>query len=111
MKLGDLEFHIVSDGHVYLDGGAMFGIVPKALWEKKIPSDSRNRIKLGLNCLLIKTAGKRILVETGCGGKMDAKNRDIFALENRSIVDALSEVNCRPEDINAVEICAGTGTT
>ncbi len=81
MKLGDLEFHIISDGSVWLDGGAMFGVIPKPMWEKKCPADSRNRIELAMNCLLIRAAGKRILVETGAGDKMSAKLRDIYGLE------------------------------
>ena len=71
MKLGDLEFHIFSAGQVLLDGGAMFGVIPRPLWEKKMPPDARNRITLSMNCLLIESAGKRILVETGAGDKRD----------------------------------------
>jgi glyoxylase-like metal-dependent hydrolase (beta-lactamase superfamily II) len=81
LKLGNLEFHILLDGHVYLDGGAMFGVIPKAMWEKKIPADARNRIQLAMNCLLIRVGGKNILVETGAGGKMSAKLRDIYGLD------------------------------
>jgi glyoxylase-like metal-dependent hydrolase (beta-lactamase superfamily II) len=102
VKLGDLEFHIVSDGHIYLDGGAMFGIVPKPLWEKKIPADARNRIKLGLNCLLVYAGGKRILIETGAGGKMDAKQRDIFGLDGPRLSDQLREYAIAPGDIDIV---------
>ena len=57
MKFGELEFFVVSDGRCRLDGGAMFGVVPKPLWSKKMPPDERNRITLGLNCLLIRAAG------------------------------------------------------
>ena len=102
MKLGDLEFHIVSDGHLLLDGGAMFGIVPRPLWEKKIPPDSRNRIKLGLNCLLIHADGKRILVETGAGGKMDAKQKDIYGIDGPRLADNLREYGVAPEDVDYV---------
>ena len=102
MKLGDLEFHCLSDGHVYLDGGAMFGIVPKPLWEKKAPPDSRNRIQLGLNCLLIHAAGKRILVETGAGGKMNAKMRDIYGLDGPRLEEQLREYALAPGDIDFV---------
>src|SRR5271154_388621 len=77
LKLGDLEFHILVDGKVYLDGGAMFGVVPKVLWEKKAPADARNRIEMAMNCLLVKAGGKNILVEPGTGSKMPAKFRDI----------------------------------
>jgi glyoxylase-like metal-dependent hydrolase (beta-lactamase superfamily II) len=73
LKLGDLEFHILSDGDVWLDGGAMFGVVPKPLWEKKMAPDAKNRIQLALNCLLVRAGGKTILVETGAGTKMSPK--------------------------------------
>ena len=102
MKLGDIEFHIISAGHVSLDGGAMFGVIPRTLWEKKIPPDARNRITLAMNCLLIHAAGKRILVETGAGDKWDPKLRDIYAIEQSPLVDGLREYDLRPEDIDVV---------
>ncbi|MGH9770164.1 MAG: MBL fold metallo-hydrolase [Candidatus Acidiferrales bacterium] len=102
MKLGDLEFHVLSDGHVMLDGGAMFGVIPKPLWEKKMPSDSRNRITLSMNCLLIRAGGKRILVETGAGNKMDAKLREIYGLNGPRIADGLREYGLEPADIDIV---------
>ncbi len=82
MKLGDLEFWILNDGGFRLDGGSMFGVVPKPLWEKKFPADERNRISLEMNCLLVRAAGKTLLIETGAGDKWDAKRRDIYAIGN-----------------------------
>ena len=102
MKLGSLEFQILSDGSVYLDGGAMFGIVPRALWEKKIPPDGRNRIRLGLNCLLINAGGKRILVETGAGGKWTDKLRDIYGIDGPFLPQQLADHGVKPEDIDYV---------
>ena len=102
MKLGDIEFHVLSDGHILLDGGAMFGVIPRPLWEKKMPPDVRNRITLGLNCLLIHAAGKRILVETGAGDKMNAKLRAIYGLEGPRLVDRLHDHGLQPEDIDIV---------
>lgn len=102
MKLGDLEFHIISDGHLLLDGGAMFGVVPRPLWEKKSAPDARNRITLSMNCLLIETAGRRILVESGAGGKMNAKLRDIYGLDGPSLSDGLQKFGLRPEQIDIV---------
>jgi glyoxylase-like metal-dependent hydrolase (beta-lactamase superfamily II) len=102
LKLGDLEFHVVSDGHIYLDGGAMFGIVPKPLWEKRVPADERNRIKLALNCLLIYAGGKRILVETGAGGKWDAKRRDIYGIDGPKLHEHLRGYAVMPGDIDIV---------
>ena len=102
MKLGEIEFHIVCAGHVRLDGGAMFGVIPRTLWEKKVAPDSRNRITLAMNCLLIHAGGKRILVETGAGDKWDPKLRDIYAIEPSRLVDGLRDYGSRPEDIDIV---------
>ena len=81
MKLGDLEFHILNDGTFRLDGGAMFGVIPRPMWERVAPPDERNRILMAMNSLLIRAAGKTILVETGAGDKWDDKRRDIYAFE------------------------------
>jgi glyoxylase-like metal-dependent hydrolase (beta-lactamase superfamily II) len=102
LKLGELEFHIFSAGHVLLDGGAMFGVIPRPLWEKRMPPDARNRITLSMNCLLIKAGGKRILVETGAGDKHDAKFRDIYGLDGPHLSGGLSEYGVAPEDIDIV---------
>jgi glyoxylase-like metal-dependent hydrolase (beta-lactamase superfamily II) len=102
LKLGNLEFHILSDGHVLLDGGAMFGVIPKPMWEKKMPPDARNRITLSMNCLLILAGGKRILVETGAGDKMNAKLRDIYGLDGPRLVERLRGYGLDPADIDIV---------
>ena len=67
MEFGPFDLSILSDGSFRLDGGAMFGVVPKALWEKEHPADPDNRIRLGLNCLLIRTPQENILVDAGIG--------------------------------------------
>ncbi len=102
MKLGDLEFHVLVDGYVSLDGGAMFGVIPKTMWEKKIPADARNRIQLAMNCLLVHAGGKRILVETGIGAKMPAKLRDIYAVEGPFVNDRLADHGLDPSEIDIV---------
>jgi len=103
MKLGELEFHILTDGYFRLDGGAMFGVIPRVLWERKMAPDERNRIRLAMNCLLIRSAGKWILVETGAGDKWDAKHRDIFAFDGDSrLLDQLAARDLQPADIDLV---------
>ncbi|HUL17050.1 MAG TPA: MBL fold metallo-hydrolase [Terriglobales bacterium] len=82
MLLGDIDVRHIHAGSLRLDGGAMFGVVPKPLWEKKSPSDDRNRIRLACNSLLVRASGKNILIETGNGTKWDAKIRDIYAIES-----------------------------
>jgi glyoxylase-like metal-dependent hydrolase (beta-lactamase superfamily II) len=102
MKLGNLEFHIISDGHCYLDGGAMFGVIPKPLWEKKAKPDARNRIQLAMNCLLVVAGGKRILVETGAGTKWSHKLRDIYGFDGSRLVNGLRHHGLGPDDIDVV---------
>jgi glyoxylase-like metal-dependent hydrolase (beta-lactamase superfamily II) len=102
LKLGDLEFHVLVDGYVSLDGGAMFGVIPKVMWEKKIPADGRNRVHLAMNCLLVHAGGKRILVETGIGAKMSAKLRDIYGVEGPFLNDRLKDYGLDPSEIDVV---------
>lgn len=102
MKLGNLEFHVISDGHCYLDGGAMFGVIPKPLWEKKAKPDARNRIQLAMNCLLVVAGGKRILVETGAGTKWSHKLREIYGFDGSRLVNGLRHHGLGPDDIDVV---------
>jgi glyoxylase-like metal-dependent hydrolase (beta-lactamase superfamily II) len=80
----------------------MFGIIPKAIWSKWTKPDEQNRIPLQTNCLLLDDGSQKVLIETGCGGKFSEKERAIYALEERTIVDALGEVNVKPEEISTV---------
>lgn len=86
-----------------LDGGAMFGVVPKVLWEQKNPADERNRILLGLRCLLVDDGETRILVDDGIGGKFDQKWREIYGIRReRTLLDELAALGLVPEDIDYV---------
>ncbi|BFU92905.1 MAG: MBL fold metallo-hydrolase [Nitrospira sp.] len=103
MKLGALEIYPVSDGRFRLDGGAMFGVVPKTLWEKCCPADELNRISLSLTALLIKANGKNILVDTGLGPKEDEKFQRMFAIERTpTILESLKRLGLGPDDIHLV---------
>ncbi len=87
----------------------MFGLVPRVVWSKNTPPDDRGRIAVQHNCLLLEssTAGgpsKKILIEVGSGNKLDPKSRDIFGMEDRTIVDALGDYETKPEDISAVVV-------
>lgn len=102
-RLGEFELHLVSDGTFRLDGGAMFGIVPKPVWEKVAKPDDRNRITLALNCLLIRTGKKNILVDTGMGDKHDARFRELYAeAHETSVPRELAKIGLRPDDIDLV---------
>ena len=103
MKLGAFDIQPVTDGRFRLDGGAMFGVVPKILWEKCCQPDEQNRIALGLNCLLIRAGRKNILVDTGLGDKEDAKFQEMFAVERiPTLRDSLKMQGLAPEDIHMV---------
>jgi glyoxylase-like metal-dependent hydrolase (beta-lactamase superfamily II) len=103
LKLGDLEFHILTDGCFRLDGGAMFGVIPRPMWERKMQPDERNRVRLSMNCLLVRSAGKWVLVETGAGDKWDEKERDIYAIEGPPrLPDQLRARGLKPEQIDFV---------
>lgn len=93
---------LLRAGAFRLDGGSMFGVVPKALWARLSPPDAENRIPLQTNCLLLEGGGRKVLVETGYGAKWGEKDRAIFGMEERSVLDALAELGVRPGDIDAV---------
>ena len=102
MRFGDLELLPLTDGTFRLDGGAMFGVVPKPLWQKRAPADDRNRIRLGLRPLVVR--GERtLLIDAGIGGKMDEKSIEIYAIDrSRHLDHALADAGVRREDIDIV---------
>jgi glyoxylase-like metal-dependent hydrolase (beta-lactamase superfamily II) len=106
--VGRLRCHLLEAGMQRLDGGAMFGVVPRPLWERRIAPDARNRIPLALRCLLIEHDDGLVLVDTGIGNKDDAKFRDIYGVENAGrggrtlLEDALADLGHTPEDIRWV---------
>src|SRR5262249_6170014 len=103
MKLGDFDIWPVSDGTFRLDGGQMFGVVPKVLWEKKTAADSRNRILMALNCLLVRAGGTNVLIETGIGDKFDAKFQDLYDIQRTSTLpEEIERHGLAPEDIDIV---------
>lgn len=101
--LGDFELLTLSDGFFWLDGGAMFGTVPRALWEKRLPPDDANRIPLGMRPLIVRTGKRTMIIDAGCGDKMDAKSAQIYKLDRRYHLDhALAEAGVGPADIDIV---------
>lgn len=107
-RVGTVTCHALEGGRVWLDGGAMFGVVPKPLWEKRIAADERNRIPLGLRCLLVEHEDGLVLVDTGVGNKESAKFRDIYGVENpgtrgpTQLEDALAEAGFVASDVRYV---------
>jgi len=103
VRLGNAELHIVSAGRFRVDGGAAFGLVPKVLWERIIQPDALNRIPMALNCLLIESQGKKILVDTGFGDKLPPKQREIVALEDdNGLIESLKRLGITPDQIDIV---------
>lgn len=104
MQLGDYRIEIIPDTEFRLDGGAMFGVVPRVLWEKTCPPDDLNRIKMNMNCLFVETPTEKILVETGIGEKWTEKQTRIYGIFlHQSFAQTLFEkTGYKPEDISIV---------
>jgi glyoxylase-like metal-dependent hydrolase (beta-lactamase superfamily II) len=109
-SVGSLRVHALQAGLQQLDGGAMFGVVPKTLWERKIPADARNRIPLGMRCLLVEHPDGLVLIDTGTGDKESEKFHGIYGIENSAIggvgptqlESALRQAGFEPDDVDVV---------
>jgi glyoxylase-like metal-dependent hydrolase (beta-lactamase superfamily II) len=108
LQIGRMRAHALEGGRQRLDGGAMFGVVPKPLWERRIPADPRNRIPLAMRCLLLEHPDGLVLIDTGLGNKENEKFKEIYGIENSGadgrtqLEDALADVGHRPEDVRWV---------
>ena len=107
--VGGLRCHALEGGRQHLDGGAMFGVVARPLWQKRITPDERNRIPLGLRCLLVEHPAGLVLIDTGIGNKEDQRFTDIYGVENQSregrptqLEDALAEAGYAAADVRWV---------
>ncbi len=103
MKIGKYTLHVINSGYFGLDGGAMFGIIPKPLWQKTNPPDEANRIKLATRNLFLTDGGRKILIDTGNGNKWDEKSKSIYGFDfTDSLEGSLKELNLSPSDITDV---------
>jgi len=93
MQFGDFRVEIVPDAEFRLDGGAMFGVVPRALWSRVCPPDEQNRIRMNMNCLFIDTGSERILIESGIGNKWSPKHREMYGINRQRVL---------PESLQAI---------
>ncbi len=104
--VGSIRIHGIEAGVQQLDGGAMFGVVPKPLWERRIPADTRNRIPLALRCLLIEAPQALVLVDTGIGNKYESKFADIYGVQNGGtptrLEDGIRHAGFDPADVDIV---------
>jgi glyoxylase-like metal-dependent hydrolase (beta-lactamase superfamily II) len=90
MQLGDYRIEVIPDTEFYLDGGAMFGVVPRNLWSRICPPDDQNRIRLNMNCLFIEGGSERILIDTGIGEKWSTKTAAMYGItRERSLNESL----------------------
>ncbi len=103
LTIGDTRLTVLDGGSFRLDGGAMHGVVPKTLWSRLVSCDALNRCGYSTRCLLVETAGRRVLVETGNGDKFPPKLKEIYGIDHdRAIGAALKEVGLRPDDVDTV---------
>jgi glyoxylase-like metal-dependent hydrolase (beta-lactamase superfamily II) len=103
VQFGDLELIPLFDGRFRLDGGAMFGVVPKPLWERRAPADDRNRIAMSIRPLLVRTATQNVLIDAGIGDKMDQKDAEIYAIDRADHLDrSLAGAGLAARDIDLV---------
>jgi len=103
LTLGSFSLTPILDGYFRLDGGAMFGVVPRMLWQKVAPPDDRNRIRLAMRAWLVRGQGPTILIDAGAGGKLDPKAADIYGFEDVPSLEAsLATAGVRAEDIDLV---------
>lgn len=102
--IGPYALHTIETGRFGLDGGAMFGIIPKPLWEKRIPADERNRIPLHMRCLLLQSADRCILIDNGLGETYTEKFATIYAVDHAfaTLHDSLAAVGVAPDDVTDV---------
>ena len=93
MQFGDYRIEVIPDCEFRLDGGAMFGVVPRNLWSKACPPDEQNRIRMNMNCLFIEAGSERVLIDTGIGEKWPAKHRAMYGIDRRrSLSDSLRAI-------------------
>jgi glyoxylase-like metal-dependent hydrolase (beta-lactamase superfamily II) len=103
-KIGDIEIHLVSDGMVMMDSGGPWGLVPRALWSRYLEPDDQHRVPMVLTCLLVRAAGKTIVVDTGLGDKLTPKMVELWGLTrpHGTQIEGLARLGVQPEDVNIV---------
>jgi glyoxylase-like metal-dependent hydrolase (beta-lactamase superfamily II) len=101
INLGDFELTAISDGIYHLDGGGMFGVVPRSLWERKVKPEGNNLVPLGLNSVVIRTGSQTVLIETGVGNKLSERMVKIYG-QPAQLLDQLAEADVAPDDVDIV---------
>ncbi len=105
VRLGEIEVIGLLDGTFALDGGAMFGTIPRTLWQRRNPPDDQNRVAMGLRSLLIRSSGITVLVETGLGSHHNSTFSERFRVEQGTgLIGALAAEDVSPEDLSLIHI-------
>jgi glyoxylase-like metal-dependent hydrolase (beta-lactamase superfamily II) len=104
MYVGDYRVEIIPDTEFHLDGGAMFGVIPRNLWSRVCPPDDQNRIRMNMNCVFIDTGREKILIETGIGDKWSPKLTEMYGItRQRSLAESLRlKTGITAEDVTVV---------
>ncbi len=103
MQLGRFDLQTLNGGRFWIDGGTMFGVVPRVLWERQFPADEQHRIAQRCSCLLVSTQGRLVVIDTGYGPKLPEKQqRQISAEADEPLIASLAEFHVRPEDVDTV---------
>ncbi len=102
MQLDNIQVRVISDGSYLLDGGLVYGQIPKVVWEKDSKPDRQNRVRLGLNCLLIQTPDRNILIDTGVGARHPERNKELYGLSSSKLLRNLRANGLTVRDIDTV---------
>ncbi|MBN1301582.1 MAG: MBL fold metallo-hydrolase [Melioribacteraceae bacterium] len=104
MRIGNYNIYVIESGRIGLDGGAMFGVVPKTIWQRSNPADDKNRIELTTRNLVLSSGSKNILIDTGIGQFWDEKFADIYKIDHSkfSLLDELGKINLTANQITDV---------
>lgn len=103
MQLGRFDLRTLNGGRFWIDGGTMFGVVPRVLWERQFPADEHHRIPQRCSCLLVRSDDRVVVIDTGYGSKLpDKQQRQISADAGEPLITSLTEQGVRPEDVDAV---------
>ena len=102
MKFGSVSVNVISDGTILQDGGAVFGPVPKVQWEQRLKPDRKNRVRMGLNCMLVQSPDRNVLIDTGAGAKRVDRMREAHGLNGNKLLKELRKLGLTAREIDTV---------